>query len=287
VPGFGGGSFGSPEAYPVGPSPQGLVIADLNLDGVLDLVTANLGTGLNSTVSVLMGRGDRTVDAPLDFPVGAAPASVVAADLNVLPTAVVQRIEVLREGASSIYGSDAIAGVINIITDTSVNGLTLDGYADAPLAGGGDTIRGSATWGKTFSRGHILLSAEYREFAGLRANQRSAYSCPRDLFYQNGQEVGQRDPATGQLRCFPFAFNDSLGIASGYGIGFNFTNGALNRFSFPGYATGNPTIGSPVIVDGNDLRPSPSSCDSRRSRYRRSSGRQALQSVHPVRERPL
>jgi len=189
-----------------------------------------------------------------------APAGVgnqlVAADLNVLPTAVVQRIEVLREGASSIYGSDAIAGVINIITDTSVNGLTLDGYADAPLAGGGDTLRGSVTWGKTFSRGHVLLSAEYREFAGLRANQRSAYSCPRDLFYQNGQEVGQHDPATGQLRCFPFAA-DSLGIASGYGIFQNFNNGTAGRITFPGYATGNPAIGAPVVVNNINLRPSP------------------------------
>jgi len=191
-----------------------------------------------------------------------APAGVgnqlVAADLNVLPAAVVQRIEVLREGASSIYGSDAIAGVINIITDTSVNGLTLDGFADAPLAGGGETIRGSATWGKTFSRGHVLISAEYREFAGLRANQRSAYSCPRDLFYQNGQEVGQLDPATGKLRCFPFAFNDTLGIASGYGIFANFSTGAAGRITFPGYTTLNPTIGAPVVVNGNNLRPSPS-----------------------------
>ena len=191
-----------------------------------------------------------------------APAGVgnqlVAADLNVLPTAVVQRIEVLREGASSIYGSDAIAGVINIITDTSVNGLTLDGYADAPLAGGGETIRGSATWGKTFSRGHILVSAEYREFAGLRANQRSAYSCPRDLFYQNGQEVGQRDPATGQLRCFPFAA-DSIGIASGYGLTYGLAPyfAFLGRTTFPGYTTSNPTIGDPVVVNNINLRPSP------------------------------
>ena len=45
--------------------------------------------------------------------------SVLAADLNVLPTAIVERIEVLKAGASSVYGSDAIAGVVNIITDRS------------------------------------------------------------------------------------------------------------------------------------------------------------------------
>ena len=91
-----------------------------------------------------------------------APAGVgnqlVAADLNVLPTSIVQRIEVLREGASSIYGSDAIAGVINVITDTSINGVTIDGFANHPLAGSGDTLRGSITAGEDLrSRTHYGL----------------------------------------------------------------------------------------------------------------------------------
>jgi iron complex outermembrane recepter protein len=206
------------------------------------------GLGSNRTLVLLNGRR-------------LAPAGVgnqlVAADLNVLPTSIIQRIEVLREGASSIYGSDAIAGVINVITDTSLNGVTIDGFADHPLAGNGDTLRGSITAGKTFSRGHITGSFEYRETEGLRQNDRAGYSCPRDLFTVNGQEVGQIDPGTGQLRCFPFAF-DSLGIASGYGISFNFNNGALHRISYPGYASGNPDIlGAPAIVDPLNLRPSP------------------------------
>src|SRR5206468_12718889 len=118
------------------------------------------------------------------------------------------------------------------------------------------------TAGKTFDRGHIMASFEYKDFEGLRAIDRSQYSCPRDLFYVNGQEVGQMDPSTGKLRCFPFEY-DGLGIASGYGIGYNFNNGILGRYTFPGYTTGNPVIGPPVRVDtplggpipGYDARP--------------------------------
>ena len=189
-------------------------------------------------------------------PAGVGP-QLVSADLNVLPTAMVQRIEILREGASSIYGSDAIAGVINIITDSSINGVTIDGFADHPLIGSGDTLRGSITAGKTFDRGHITGSFEYHKSSGLRLSDRSDLSCPRDLFFQNGQEIGQIDPTTGKLRCFPFQF-DGLGIASGYGIFQNFTAGTAGRITFPGYTTGNPTIGPPVVVNNINLRPSPS-----------------------------
>ena len=50
-------------------------------------------------------------------------------DLNTIPTAIVERIEVLRDGASTVYGSDAIAGVVNIITKKNFEGVDIDfGY---------------------------------------------------------------------------------------------------------------------------------------------------------------
>jgi outer membrane receptor protein involved in Fe transport len=206
--------------------------------------------GLGSSRTLVLLNGRRLAPAGVGN-------QLVAADLNVLPTAMVQRIEVLREGASSIYGSDAIAGVINVITDTSLDGITVDAFADAPLEGSGRTLRGSITAGKTFDRGHLTASFEYRNFQGLRQNDRDDYRCPRDLFMQNGQEVGQLDPSTGQLRCFPFQY-DALGIASGYGIYYSFNTGALGRITYPGYTTGNPVIGDAVIVNDPNLRPSPS-----------------------------
>src|SRR3954452_25106316 len=117
--------------------------------------------GLGSSRTLVLLNGRRLA------PAGVGP-QLVAADLNVLPTSIVQRVEVLREGASSIYGSDAIAGVINIITDTSINGITVDLFADHPLLGAGDTKRGSITAGKTFDRGHITAAFEFRRNDGLK-----------------------------------------------------------------------------------------------------------------------
>jgi len=59
--------------------------------------------------------------------------------LNVLPTAVIDRIEVLKDGASSIYGSDAIAGVINVITKKNVEGIQLEAQYSYPRTAAGRT----------------------------------------------------------------------------------------------------------------------------------------------------
>ena len=68
---------------------------------------------------------------------GGTRGSLVAADLNVLPTGIVERIEILKAGASSIYGSDAVAGVVNIITDDNFQGLELEGQYNIPEIGAG------------------------------------------------------------------------------------------------------------------------------------------------------
>jgi iron complex outermembrane recepter protein len=73
--------------------------------------------------------------------------SVGAADLNVLPDAIVDRIEVLKDGASSIYGSDAIAGVVNIITKRNITGITGGLKLGVPADGGGEEGRFSLVGG--------------------------------------------------------------------------------------------------------------------------------------------
>ena len=178
--------------------------------------------GLSASRTLVLLNGRRLA------PAGVGP-QLIAADLNTLPTNAVQRVEVLREGASSVYGSDAIAGVVNVITDTSVDGITIDGYARHPLYGVGDALRGSIVAGKTFSRGHIMATFEYRNQEGVRVGDRADFACPRELFTDNGQEVGSIDPATGQVSCFGYALGTGAGIASGYGIAtpINTNTGAL------------------------------------------------------------
>jgi iron complex outermembrane receptor protein len=68
-------------------------------------------------------------------------------DLNTIPQAIVDRIEVLRDGASSTYGADAIAGVINVITKKEVQGLHLNGSLGISQEGDAGEQRIDATWG--------------------------------------------------------------------------------------------------------------------------------------------
>ena len=72
-----------------------------------------------------------------------------AVDLNSIPLAAVERVEVLKDGASAIYGTDAIGGVINFILRKDYNGVEVSGFADITEHGGGNIYRGSvlAGWG--------------------------------------------------------------------------------------------------------------------------------------------
>jgi len=79
-------------------------------------------------------------------------------DLNSIPLTMVDRIEVLRDGASSVYGADAIGGVINIITKKDFEGLRMDAYAGTSEHGGDDTYSLSATMGVNFDKGNLTLS---------------------------------------------------------------------------------------------------------------------------------
>lgn len=75
------------------------------------------------------------------------PFAVVAVDLNTLPLAAVDRIEVLPDGASSTYGTDAVAGVINFITKKDYRGVTVSVDAQVPQENGGEKYSGSVLLG--------------------------------------------------------------------------------------------------------------------------------------------
>jgi iron complex outermembrane receptor protein len=82
-------------------------------------------------------------------------------DLNLLPVAIVERIEVLNDGASAVYGSDAIAGVVNIITRTNYQGAEIG--VDYGIADKDDGERRAvhAIFGQTTDKGSILFGAQY------------------------------------------------------------------------------------------------------------------------------
>ena len=79
-----------------------------------------------------------------------------AQNLNQIPLSVVDRIEVLRDGASAIYGSDAIAGVINIITRKDFDGIT--GVYQQTFSDGGEVTQAQATVGVSSAKGNVFFS---------------------------------------------------------------------------------------------------------------------------------
>jgi iron complex outermembrane recepter protein len=96
-------------------------------------------------------------------------------DLNTIPSAIVERIEVLRDGASSTYGADAIAGVVNVITKKEIQGLHLDGSYGISQEGDGNESRFAVTWGKGDLQAdgyNFYVSAEYQKTEELRAKDR-------------------------------------------------------------------------------------------------------------------
>ncbi len=95
-------------------------------------------------------------------------------DLSTIPIDFIERIEVLTGGASAIYGSDALAGVINIITRKDFNGIRLRTRGEIPEAGGEENFTVGLTLGAPFAegRGHAMLSASLFDRRVLRSRDR-------------------------------------------------------------------------------------------------------------------
>lgn len=125
---------------------------------------------------------------------GGTRGSVLSADLNVLPTAIVDRIEVLKAGASSIYGSDAIAGVVNILTDQRLQGMHIEAQVNVPEVGAGVDSRVSASFGFETGRLNVIGSLEYRRRRQLSLNDVPFFDCPVGGFLDGeGSEFGSAD----------------------------------------------------------------------------------------------
>ncbi len=127
--------------------------------------SANLrGQGSNATLVLVNGR--RVASHGLNGG---------QVDLNQIPMAAVERIEVLKDGASAIYGTDAVGGVINFILRTDFAGLRAQAIADVTQAGGGNIMRGSIVGGfgnLDTDRYNLLAVFSYRDAKALRGDQR-------------------------------------------------------------------------------------------------------------------
>lgn len=143
------------------------------------------GLGANRTLVLLDGQRPG--------PSGTRGA-VGAFDLNVVPSVILGRIEIVKDGSSSIYGSDAISGVVNLITRKRMDGVEVNGSFGVPQHGGGEQATVSVGTGWDFDSGHAMVAAQFQEQFPLALKDRDFLNCPRDKVYgTNGQRIDRSD----------------------------------------------------------------------------------------------
>jgi iron complex outermembrane recepter protein len=146
------------------------------------------GLGARRTLTLLNGR--RVVPGGTG-----ADASV---DLNAIPLAVIERVEVLKDGASAVYGSDAIGGVVNIITRSDFDGTEAALYSGISQRGDGLNYDASFVTGHNSDnkRGNIMFSAGIQSAASVFSGDRDYSLFDKDFDYATGQTINGGSPST-------------------------------------------------------------------------------------------
>jgi iron complex outermembrane receptor protein len=142
------------------------------------------GVGSGSTTISLRNLGAKRTLVLVDGLrwVNESSASGVSAavDLNTIPASIVDRIEILTDGASALYGSDAIAGVVNIITKKKGDGLALHVYGGNYSVGDGATYSGNVSLGGSTDRLDFFMDISRYKQNGISSNDwdQSRYPTP-------------------------------------------------------------------------------------------------------------
>ena len=149
--------------------------------------TANLrGLGTNRTLVLVDGKRVQPINAAL------------VVDLNTIPAAAIESVEVITGGAAAVYGADAIAGVVNLILRKDFKGATFDAQYGITQEGDGEELQLSALLGAEVAdgRGNVMMGFNY-------ADRKTVMSKDRDFVTD-----GWKDPGT-----VSFTGNDGLGTA--------------------------------------------------------------------------
>ena len=154
------------------------------------------GFGAGRTLTLIDGRR-----VPV-YPLGIG-GTTQFFDLASIPTAIIERIEVLTDGASAIYGSDAIGGVINIITRKDFDGLESRVRFGDTDEGGYETRQYEIVGGASNATTSAYLTFQFQQNEELMANQRdfaeSDIADPRGQFSTFGANIVEVDPVTGGI----------------------------------------------------------------------------------------
>jgi outer membrane receptor protein involved in Fe transport len=197
--------------------------------------------GLGATRTLVLLDGRRVVSAGLNS----------AVDINLLPTNLLQRVDVVTGGASAAYGSDAVAGVVNFILDNHFTGVKGSVSFGTSEVGDAETTNADLAFGTDFAggRGHVLLSGQYFDGNGVSsARSRDWYDPGWRLISNPNRTATNGEP--GQL------IRDDVGysnvtpgglILSGPLRGVMFgEGGAIQQFQFGNIVSGNLQAGGTI-----------------------------------------
>ncbi|MET4597723.1 TonB-dependent receptor [Stenotrophomonas sp. 2694] len=153
------------------------------------------GTGVQ-TVSLRGLGANRTLillDGQRPGPAGTR-GQVAAFDLNVIPQAILQRLEIVKDGSSSIYGSDALAGVVNLITKKSIDRPEMTYSMSVPQHGGGEQFSASIANGWNFDKGSVVAAAQWDRLNALTVGDRDYFRCAEDMVWgTDGKRIDRED----------------------------------------------------------------------------------------------
>lgn len=192
--------------------------------------------GLGSARTLVLINGQRAPASGSSYATGAV-------STNFVPMAAVERIEVLNDGASAIYGADALGGVVNIITRKDLDGIAVVNKYDLTGPNGGDSNRASVAYGSHTSSSSFMTSMQVQ--------------------YSQGYRKSDLDYAKSLNRSYQFSTNyyDTTNTAPGIQPGPNCTlieNGVCNEFVSPKQVT-LPSLSVDWVTDytkdlGSDIK---------------------------------
>jgi iron complex outermembrane recepter protein len=189
------------------------------------------GLGTARTLTLLNGR--RVV------PGGNGANSSV--DLNTIPLAVIERVEVLKDGASAIYGSDAVGGVVNVITRTDFDGTEASLYTGGTQRGDGIAYDASVVIGHNSDdkRGNIIFSAGIQSQDSVMAGDRGFSEFDKGFNFTNRTEVlgGSTTTPYGRINTAALDLNG---------------DGRVNAMDYPNGRASRPEFCGPHTPSGDD-----------------------------------
>lgn len=157
----------------------------------------------------------------------------IAPDLNLIPSALVERVDILTDGQSSIYGSDAVAGVVNVILRSDFEGFEVGTSQSFPFKDGGRVSTYNFIAGASSDRGNVTVAGEFYDRDTVFTGQRPNFNdCLRDI------EVG----TDGQVRslCLDGRPDNAVFVS---GVGFLYNTPGMSDSAYPDWST---SAGTPM-----------------------------------------